>query len=143
MNKIPTYIKLIVFALFILCTVIDISLKHNSWNNTVAQFIKTLHSKEDIIEDYFNNRINFTTENEKLISHKTKGITYLAFKEDSLIYWSDNTINIDFNTINKLKHSKYGKIGHGDYVVKKGQNRIQSCTALFLSKANTGTTTNI
>ena len=128
MNKIPTYIKLIVFALLILCTVIDIRLKHNSWNNTVDQFIKTLHYKEDLIEDYFNNRINFTTENEKLISHKTKGITYLAFKEDSLIYWSDNTINIDYNTINKLKHSKYGKIGHGDYIIKK---RIKKDTTLY------------
>lgn len=134
MNKIPTYIKLIVFVLLILSSIIDISLKHNSWNNTLKKFTKTLHAKEDVIDNFFQSNKYYKTIQKGDICPKAKDITYLVFKKDSLIYWSDNTINIDYNTINKLKNNTYGQISHGNYVIKKHIKKDTSLYGLILIK---------
>lgn len=135
MNRIPTYIKIILFALLILCSVIDISLEYNSWKNTVKEFKNTLLRKEAIIEDIFSNSSNYTLKDSELQSLKNEGITLLKFKKDSLLLWSDNSIEIDPPTLQRLKQSRYTKISHGNYVIKRKAIKDTTLYALILIKS--------
>ncbi|MBP1667525.1 MAG: hypothetical protein H6Q23_2385, partial [Bacteroidetes bacterium] len=47
-----------------------------------------------------------------------KGIIFVAYHNDSLIYWSDNTISFDQFTANEIKDKRFDYISNGWYVIK-------------------------
>ncbi len=134
MSRIPIYIEIILFTLLILCSAIDISLEHNSWKNTVKEFNNTLHRKECIVEDIFDNYSDYTFKNLKLHYLKKEGITLLKFKNDSLLFWSDNSIEIDTSALQRLKQNRYTQISNGNYLVKRKTIKDTTLYGLILIK---------
>jgi len=84
----------------------NISVKSN--NIDVAEIENNLHLQEDILQSALTQFVDTNLSKNKL---EDENITILKFKGNSLIYWSDNSIN--FNNKNADTFNKKGafKIG--------------------------------
>lgn len=92
----------------------------------IEHFQKTFKQKEDIAKLALNNSFK------KNINLYKEGITVISYINDSLAYWSDNTINIDNNTKSILEKEIYAKIGSGYFYIAKKQKQDTSIYALIL-----------
>ncbi|MBN2813100.1 MAG: GHKL domain-containing protein [Bacteroidales bacterium] len=65
-----------------------------------------------------------------------EGIIFVAYRNDSLCYWSDNNISFDIFSKNNLGVSRFGFISNGWYAVKSYTRDSVSAYGLILIKSN-------
>ncbi len=112
-------------------------------NSTVQRIESVLHKKELVADKALASLINKLSDKNKkdaitikfLDNANRKGIEILAYKNDSLIYWSDNNAPFDYKRYKNSKDSaRIIQLKNGYYEIRKLQNDSVQVLALILIK---------
>jgi len=143
-------IKTILFILTLICFFLAIyfSKKTNDkkdYDLIVKKIENKLHYKESYVEkitsDIATNirqskaiPFNILAEkyNSKLFSEK--GIDIFVYKNDTLQFWSDNSIPINDNFYNAYENDSYIRLLNGNYIIKKSYEHPYTIISLILIK---------
>lgn len=148
--------KLIIFLLVVFLLSIIIGIKTDRQANTdknsqikLDNFQEVFFKKEALLDEYLailaeiiSNEKKFISENDNLSKEeaelKNKELSLFALEKDSLIYWSDNSINLTPAIINKKFESQVEFIDNSWFYIKKTRiDKIQLIGVMLIQKEYT------
>ena len=99
--------------------------KENLLDEFTGYLAETLSKQDEFIFD----TDNLNTEENEL---KNRELSLFALEKDSLIYWSNNSINLPYSIINKNFESKVAFIDNAWFYIKKTQYKNKQLLGLIL-----------
>ncbi len=119
--------------------------KKNENYQIVKNFEKKLHEKESLAESILT-KISTNLKNSKTISFKTladsynsefninNGLSIFIYRNDSLLFWSDNSIPITDKFYDAYQNDDYIRLKNGSYIIKKNHENLYTIISLILIK---------
>ena len=138
LKKIPGYFLLGIFLIFLAIIVREIFSRQDRPQIVTERVSKVLHKKEKLLSDAFRKceGISFLKNDKKLLDlesefqvlQKKHGIDLFIYENDSLVYWSSNTVScpekLSTKAITDTDYFEKQKNGWYELIRKKGFNKI-------------------
>jgi len=125
---------LIFITLLALTLSVDIFLDNIHYRDTDHNRLQKKMDKKFRLADRMQERLRDNQWRLNTSIPKEKGIIFLAYKENSLVYWSDNSITLNDINTKATEGKRFDFISNGYYVVKSYLNDTIRSYALILVK---------